>query len=100
VTILTASHSLQDPAWPSYSRPVSIGDRAWIATGAMLLPGVSIGRGAVVGAGAVVRSNVPDFALAVGNPAVITADARSTLLIYDTAHFATPLEAWVGRPRP
>jgi acetyltransferase-like isoleucine patch superfamily enzyme len=97
VTILTASHSMKDPAWSSYTRPVTIGDHAWVATGAMLLPGVSVGRGAVVGAGAVVRSDVPDFALAMGNPAVITPDARSALLSYDTVHFATPLEAWVGR---
>ncbi len=96
VTILTASHSLRDPAWPQYSQPVRIGDRAWIATGATLLPGVSIGRGAVVGAGAVVRSDVPDHALAIGNPATIRPDARTTELHYDTAFFPAPFEAWLG----
>lgn len=99
VTILTASHALQDPAWSSYTRPVRIGDRAWIATGATLLPGVTIGRGAVVGAGAVVRSDVPDFALAVGNPAIIRTGARCSHLVYDTAHFAAPTEAWLGPQR-
>lgn len=99
VTILTASHSLRDSDWPSYTRPVHIGDRAWIATGAIILPGVTIGRGAVVGAGAVVRSDVPAHALATGNPAVIRLDARAKELTYDTAHFAAPLEAWVGPQR-
>ncbi len=96
VTILTASHRLRDPAWPQYSRPVRIGDRAWIATGATLLPGVSIGRGAVVGAGAVVRSDVPDFAVAVGNPATLHLNARTRELRYDTAFFPAPFEAWLG----
>ena len=98
VTILTASHSLRDPAWSSYTRPVTIGDYAWIATGAMLLPGVTIGRGAVVGAGAVVRCNVPDFAVAIGNPAVVTIDARVQHLAYDSSRLAAPLEAWMGKP--
>lgn len=100
VRILTASHLLRDPQWRSYTRPITVEDRAWIATGAMLLPGVTIGRGAVVGAGAVVRCNVPPHALAVGNPATITAQARTTELIYDTAHFPAPFEAWVGMQRP
>lgn len=96
VTILTASHRLRDPAWPQYSRPVRIGERAWIATGATLLPGVSIGRGAVVGAGAVVRSDVPDYALAAGNPATLQLNARTRELRYDTACFPAPFEAWLG----
>lgn len=50
-------------------RPVTIGDGVWIGNRATILPGVSIGEGAVVGAGSVVMSDVPPRTLAMGNPA-------------------------------
>ena len=42
---------------------------AAIGGGALILPGVTVGRWAMVGAGAVVTKDVPDFALVLGNPA-------------------------------
>jgi acetyltransferase-like isoleucine patch superfamily enzyme len=51
--------------------PVRIGDDVWIAHGAMVEPGVTIGDGAVVAAGSVVVSDVPERMLAMGNPARI-----------------------------
>ena len=48
---------------------VSIGHDVWIGHGAVVLAGRSIGTGAVIGAGAVVTKDVPDYAIAVGNPA-------------------------------
>jgi len=54
---------------PSFvSRPVVIGDGAWIGIGAIILKGVTIGRGARIGAGAVVLRNVPDGGVVAGNP--------------------------------
>lgn len=53
------------------SRPIRIGDRAWLGFGVTVLSGVSIGEGAVVGAGSVVREDVPPWTVAAGNPAVI-----------------------------
>jgi len=50
-------------------RPVRIGAWADIGVNAVILPGVTIGRGAMVGAGAVVRESVPDFAVVAGVPA-------------------------------
>jgi acetyltransferase-like isoleucine patch superfamily enzyme len=97
VEILTASHSLSDPQWQHKKAPIVIGDYAWIATHAILLPGVTIGRGAVVGAGAVVRNDVPDYAVVIGNPAQITDSRRSTLLSYSPVLLNAPFEAWVGR---
>ena len=51
--------------------PVSIGDGAWLAQNVVVCPGVSIGRGAVVAANSVVRTDVPDWSLAAGAPAVV-----------------------------
>lgn len=49
--------------------PVCIGADVWIGGGAILLPGVSVGDGAIVGAGAVVTRDVAPGARVVGNPA-------------------------------
>jgi len=53
------------------SRPVTIGDGAWIGIGAIVLKGVSVGAGARVGAGAVVARDVAAGACVEGNPAVV-----------------------------
>lgn len=50
------------------ARPVIIEDKAWIGGGAIILPGVTIGKGAVVGAGSVVTHHIPANCVAVGNP--------------------------------
>ncbi|MDQ2841511.1 MAG: acyltransferase [Acidobacteriota bacterium] len=50
-------------------RPVRVEDWADIGTNATLLPGVTVGKGAIVGAGAVVTSDVPAFSIAAGVPA-------------------------------
>ena len=52
-------------------QPITIGDDVWIGRRVMLLPGVSIGKGAVIGAGAVVTKDVPEFAVVGGVPAKI-----------------------------
>ena len=48
---------------------ITIGHDVWIGHGAMVLPGRHIGTGAAIGAGSVVTRDVPDYAIAVGNPA-------------------------------
>jgi galactoside O-acetyltransferase len=50
-------------------RPVRVHDWADIGTGAVLLPGITVGKGAIVGAGAVVTGDVPAFAKVAGVPA-------------------------------
>ncbi len=49
--------------------PVFVDDDADLGVGAVVLPGVTIGRGAQVGAGAVVTRDVPPYAVVAGNPA-------------------------------
>lgn len=51
------------------SQAVKIGNDVWIGYQAIILPGVTIGDGAVIGAGAVVSHDVADFTIAVGVPA-------------------------------
>ena len=67
--ILTLGHDPQSPAFADRGGEVRIGDRAWIAYRAIVLPGVVIGEGAVVAAGAVVTADVPPYAIVAGNPA-------------------------------
>ncbi len=52
--------------------PVTIEDDADLGVGAIVLPGVTIGRGAQIGAGAVVTTDIPAYAVAVGSPARVT----------------------------
>jgi acetyltransferase-like isoleucine patch superfamily enzyme len=51
------------------ARPIHIGRAAWIGFDSCVLPGVTIGEGAVVGARSVVTSDVEPFTIVAGNPA-------------------------------
>jgi acetyltransferase-like isoleucine patch superfamily enzyme len=48
---------------------VHIGDDVWLGAGVVVLGGVTIGTGAIVGAGSIVTRDIPEFGIAVGNPA-------------------------------
>ena len=63
VCILTADHDLANPKFDGRTKPVTIEDYAFIGTRAMILAGVTVGRGAAVAAGAVVTRNVESFAI-------------------------------------
>ena len=70
VWIWTGQHDYNSPTFASsVKRGVTIGDRAWLGPRSVVLPGVSIGEGAVVAAGAVVTKDVPPFTLVGGVPA-------------------------------
>jgi len=74
VRILTSAHRLDEGDRPILHstvdfRPVVVEDGSDIGVGAILMPGVRIGRGAQVGAGAVVTDDVPEFAVVAGVPA-------------------------------
>lgn len=74
VKIVTSSHGLDELDKPIlhstiHFAPVVIGDDCDVGVGAIILPGVRIGRGAQVGAGAVVASDVEDYAIVAGVPA-------------------------------
>ena len=69
VTLLTADHDLQDPEFKGRERGVTIADYVFIGTCAMVMPGVTIGRGAAVAAGAVVTRDVGPYDIVAGIPA-------------------------------
>lgn len=52
----------------TFAKPITIEDNVWIGGGAILLPGVTIGRNSVIGAGSVVSRSIPANCVAVGNP--------------------------------
>ncbi len=54
---------------PIVARPVRIGRNVWLGEQVCILPGVTIGEGAVVGANSVVTQDVPPRTIAAGNPA-------------------------------
>lgn len=51
------------------TKKVIIENDVWIGAAVILLPGVTVGRGSIIGAGSVVTKNIPEYSIAVGNPA-------------------------------
>jgi acetyltransferase-like isoleucine patch superfamily enzyme len=100
VLFLNGGHNVRDPAWTRTTAPIIIEDYAWIATGATILAGVKVGRGAVVSACAVVGSSIPDFGVAFGNPAQVIENARTKTFSYSPVRFVALFNAWLGSPTP
>ena len=72
--IHTANHitddldaSIADQGWKT--QPVVIGRNCWFGMGVLILPGVTIGDGAIVGAGSVITKDLEPMSVSVGNPA-------------------------------
>lgn len=77
VIVLTVSHKYNRLDIPMRQQghkepePVTIGDDVWIGTRAIIMPGISVGKGAIIGASAVVTKDVPEYAIVCGNPAKV-----------------------------
>jgi len=72
VSIHSGAHDHRDPYFrstPATTRPITIGDRVWIGSNAIILTGVNIGEGAVVCAGCVVTKDVEPYTVVAGIPA-------------------------------
>ena len=74
VMIFTQNHETRDLSIPmrlqtAPKKKVTIGDDVWIGANALIMPGVSVGDGAIIAAGAVVTKNVDSYAVVGGNPA-------------------------------
>jgi acetyltransferase-like isoleucine patch superfamily enzyme len=71
-TIIAQNHKYLEEGYDGFeSKDVVIDDYAWIGDRAIILAGVRISKYDIIGAGAVVPRNIPDYAVVVGNPAVV-----------------------------
>ena len=59
-------------------KPVYIGNDVWIGGRVIIVPGVHIGNHCIIGAGSVVTKDIPDWAIAAGNPAVVKKYRKET----------------------
>ena len=86
VAIYTAGHPIypdvRSAMW-EYGKEVTIGDNVWIGGNTVICPGVHIGSNVIIGAGSVVTKDIPDWAVAAGNPCkvlrMITEDDKRRL---------------------
>jgi putative colanic acid biosynthesis acetyltransferase WcaF len=67
--VCTASHDMDDPAFPMTGAPVRIGDHVWICARASVLPGVTLESGAVLALGSVATRPLTRWTLHAGSPA-------------------------------
>ncbi|WP_317173987.1 acyltransferase [Mucilaginibacter glaciei] len=90
VMIWTLHHDYNSASFESVGEQVIIEDYAWICSRAIILPGVTIGKGAVVAAGAVVVRDVLPYTVVGGVPAKQVA-LRSKDLNYDLGNGILPI---------
>lgn len=69
--IWTEQHDYNSPAYDAVRKCVVVEDYVWIASRATILPGVTIGEGAVVACGSVVTKDVPPYSVVAGIPAKV-----------------------------
>jgi len=76
ITVITDNHNFERPDCLPYdkrkiAKDVTIGDCVWIGDRVLILPGVSVGEGAILAAGAIVTKDVPTLAIVGGAPAKV-----------------------------
>lgn len=79
VKIITASHDPNTSGFEYVTKPVRIEDYVWIGTGALVLPGVTLGVGSVVASGSIVTKDVEPYSIVAGNPARKLGDRKRNL---------------------
>ena len=79
VRIWTGQHQVHADDFAYAGQPVRIEDHAWVSSNVVLLPGVTVGRGAVVAAGAVVTQDVEPLKIVAGVPAKACGTRGSSL---------------------
>jgi len=74
VVLSGLNHGYEDITIPTrlqkvVTKPITIADNVWIGANSVITAGVTIGKHAVIGAGSVVTKDIPEYSVAVGNPA-------------------------------
>ena len=75
--LCTGTHALDDPSFALRIAKITIGEDAFIAARAFIMPGITVGARAVVGACAVVTRDVEDNTIVAGNPATLIRSRHS-----------------------
>lgn len=84
--VWSVNHRFDDPHVPwldqGYEhKPVVIHDDVWLGANCFVMPGVTIGKGAIVSAGSVLMKSVPAFAVVAGNPARVVSWRKKPVTI-------------------
>jgi acetyltransferase-like isoleucine patch superfamily enzyme len=82
IQLYSTQHDIDDPGFRGERRTISIGDYAWLPRRIIVLPGVRIGSHAVIGTGSVVSRDVPDYGVAIGNPARVVRERARVRYTY------------------
>jgi acetyltransferase-like isoleucine patch superfamily enzyme len=84
--IFTAGHDPRSPEFAGTTQAVEIGDRCWVASRSIILPGTTAQEGVVLSAGAVARGSLTAWSVYAGNPATVIStrpsDAQARLNVY------------------
>lgn len=68
VNLCAGTHDYTKVGFPLITKPITIGDNAWIAAEAFVHPGITIGNGCVIGARSVVIKDMPNWMICAGHP--------------------------------
>lgn len=69
--LVTGSHDIESPGFDMVTKPIVIGEQAWVAANCFVAPGVTVGDGAVVLACSLVLRDVPEMMVVAGQPATV-----------------------------
>ncbi|MEO8204656.1 MAG: acyltransferase [Chthoniobacterales bacterium] len=81
-SFIAVNHIFDDPDIPirlqgNVWKKITIGDDVWMGSNVTVMAGVTIGAHSIIGAGAIVTKDIPEYAIAVGNPARVVRDRRT-----------------------
>ena len=85
VSIFTAGHPVhfeKRNTGIEYAFPVTIGNNVWIGGNVVINPGITIGNNTVIGSGSVVKKDIPDNVIAVGNPCKVVREITEEDQLY------------------
>lgn len=79
VKIFTEQHDINSPDYDTVKKEIIICNNVVIGSYSLILPGVTIGEGAVIAAGSIVPNDIPEYVMAAGNPAIIKSDRNKDI---------------------